>query len=58
MMWCLRNSLSIGTDKVLQGVLSVVSGNRIDHVVAGECGGSVEAYQSCGARSRDTPGPS
>ena len=37
--------LSTRTDEVFRRVLAVVSGNRIDYVVAGECGGSVKAYQ-------------
>ena len=38
--------LSTRTYEVFRRVLDVVSGNYIDYVVAGECDGSVEAYQA------------
>ena len=40
-----RDCLSTRNDEVSRGVLVVVSGNHIHHIVAGECGRSVKADQ-------------
>ena len=40
-----RDCLPARADEVFQGVLAVVSGNHIHHIVAGECGGSIKANQ-------------
>ena len=41
-----EDCLSTRTDEVFLGVLAIVSGNHIHHVVPGEVKGSVKVYQA------------